>query len=106
LFYADQLFAAQGSADMSLLGSLVSAMLIGYIAGALGKRSVNIKRLIFAGVTAAAMGAVVVVFSSMYSPILGVTASGVALAFLPRILAGVIVPFIARVFLRHGKSEK
>lgn len=106
LFYADQLFAAQGSADMSLLGNLVSAMLIGYIAGALGKRSINIKSLIFAGVTAAAMGAVVVVFSSMYSPILGVTASGVALAFLPRILAGVIVPFIARVFLRHGKSEK
>jgi len=106
LFYADQLFAAQGSADMSLLGSLVSAMLIGYIAGALGKRSVNTKRLIFSGVTAAAMGALVVVFSSMYSPILGVTTSGVALAFLPRILAGVIVPFIARVFLRHGKSEK
>ncbi|MCW3983678.1 MAG: hypothetical protein NWE96_06745 [Candidatus Bathyarchaeota archaeon] len=106
LFYADQLYASQGSADMSLLGNLVSAMLIGYIAGALGKRSLNVRRLIMAGVTAGVMGSLIVIYSSLYSPILGITLSGVALAFLSRILAGVIVPFIARAFLRHGAAKK
>ena len=106
LYFSDQLYASQGSADISLVGNLVSAMLIGYIAGALGKRSLNVRRLIFAGVTAGAMGALMVIYSSYYSPILGVTLSGVALAFLSRILAGVIVPFIARAFLRHGSALK
>jgi uncharacterized membrane protein YqaE (UPF0057 family) len=106
LYFSDQLYASQGSADISLVGNLVSAMLIGYIAGALGKRSLNLRRLIIAGVTAGTMGALMVIFASQYSPILGVTISGIALAFLPRILAGIIVPFIARVFLRHGTITK
>jgi Mg/Co/Ni transporter MgtE len=52
------------------------------------------------------MGALCVVFVGQYSPILGgISASGVLLAFLPRVLAGVIVPFIARAFLRHGALQ-
>jgi hypothetical protein len=106
LFYSDQLYAAQGSADISLLGNLVSAMLIGYIAGALGKRSINIRRLMFAGVTAGVMGSVLVVLVSQFSPIIGTSASGTLLIFLPRVLAGFIVPFIARAFLKHAPSQK
>jgi hypothetical protein len=105
LFYADQLYAAQGSTDISLLGNLISAMLIGYIAGALGKRSINLRRLMFAGLTAGVMGSVIIVVVSQFSPIIGTSASGTLLIFLPRILAGFIVPFIARAFLRHGASQ-
>ena len=101
LYFSDQLYAAQASSDISLLGNLVSAMLIGYVAGALGKRSDNYRRMLVAGVTAGIMGALLVVLVSQFSPILGASAESAALIFLPRILAGVIVPFIARAFLRH-----
>ncbi len=105
LYYSDQLYAAQGSSDISLLGNLVSAMLIGYVAGALSKRSDNYRRMLTAGVTAGIMGSLLVFFVSQFSPILGASASGAFLIFLPRILAGVIVPFIARAFLRHGSNR-
>ena len=106
LYYSDQLYASQGRADISLLGNLVSAMLIGYIAGALSKRSINYRRMLAAGVISGIMGSLLVVLVGQFSPILGeASVSGILLAFLPRVLAGVIVPFIARVFLRHGASE-
>jgi hypothetical protein len=106
LYYSDQLYASQGSADISLIGNLVSAMLIGYIAGALGKRSTSYRRMIPAGVIAGLIGALLVVYVGQFSPILGgISVSGVLLAFLPRVLAGVIVPFIARAFLRHGALQ-
>ena len=105
LFYSDQLYAAQGSADISLLGNLVSAMLMGYIAGALGKRSTNVRRLMFAGVTSGLMGSVLIIVVSQFSPIIGTSAYGTLLIFLPRILAGFIVPFIARSFLQHGANH-
>jgi len=106
LYYSDQLYTSQGHADISLLGNLVSAMLIGYIAGALSKRSTSYRRMLAAGVISGAMGALIVVFVGQFSPILGgATVGGILLAFLPRILAGVIVPFIARAFLRHGQAE-
>jgi hypothetical protein len=101
LFYSDQLYASQGSTDISLLGNLVSAMLIGYIAGALGKRSTSIRRLLFAAITAGVMGSVLVAVVSQFSPIIGTSPSGTLLIFLPRVLAGVIVPFIARAFLKY-----
>ena len=80
-------------------------MLIGYIAGALGKRSTNVCRLMFVGVTAGLMGSVLVVVVSQFSPIIGTSASGTLLIFLPRILAGFIVPFIARAFLLHEANN-
>jgi hypothetical protein len=105
LYYSDQLYASQGSGDISLIGNLVSAMLIGYVAGALSKRSISYRRMLAAGVISGSMGALLVVFVGQFSPILGgITASGVFLALLPRVLAGIIVPFIARAFLRHGAS--
>lgn len=106
LYFADQLYASQGSSDISLLGNLVSAMLIGYVAGALNKRSSSLKNLLVAGVIAGILGSFIVVFTSNYSTILGpATLGGSVTTFLPRILAGVIVPFIARAFLRHAHSQ-
>jgi hypothetical protein len=102
LFYADQLYAAQGTADISLLSNLVSAMLIGYIAGALSKRSDSYRTMIVAALIAAIMSSIVIVIVSHFSPILGqTTAEGVVLVLLPRILAAALVPLIARAFLRH-----
>lgn len=110
LYYSDQLYMSQGHADISLLGNLVSAMLIGYIAGALSKRSTSYQRMLVAGVVSGTMGALLVVFVGQFSPILGgASASGVLLAFLPLVLAGVIVPVVARAFLCHrtngGKTK-
>jgi hypothetical protein len=106
LYYSDQLYASQGSGDISLIGNLVSAMLIGYIAGALSKRSTSYRRMLVVGVISGSMGALLVIFAGQFSPILGgTTPSSVLLAFLPRVLAGVIVPLIARAFLRHGALQ-
>lgn len=105
LYFSDQLYASQGSTDISLLSNLVSAMLIGYVAGALSKRSTSYRRMLAAGVISGSMGALLVVFVGQFSSILGgITLGGALLAFLPRVLAGAIVPFIARAFLRHGGS--
>jgi len=107
LYYSDQLYAAQGGGDISLLGNLVSAMLIGYIAGALNKRSDNYRRMLIAGVTSGVMGSLLVLLVSQFSPIVGeASVGGVVLVFLPRVLAGVLVPLIARAFLRHGVNQK
>ncbi len=106
LYFADQLYATQGRGDISLLGNLVSAMLIGYVAGALNKRSHHYRRMLISGIVAGLMGAIVVVFASNYSTILGpATLEGSLLSFTPRILAGILVPFVARVFLHHGASQ-
>lgn len=106
LFYSDQLYASQGTGDISLLGNMVSAMLIGYIAGALNNGSDSYRRMLVAAVTAGIMGSLLVVLVGQFSPILGeATIGGVILAFLPRVLAGIIVPFIARAFLKHKEIQ-
>ncbi len=105
LYFADQVYASSGSGDISLLGNLVSAMLIGYVAGALNKRSRSYKRMIASGVTAGIMGSLIVVFASNFSSILGpATLVGSVTSFLPRVLAGILVPFVAKIFLRHGEN--
>jgi ABC-type cobalamin transport system permease subunit len=107
LYFADQVYASQGSSDISLLGNLVSAMLIGYVAGAINKRSDSYKRMLIAGVTAGIVGSLIVVFASNFSSILGpATLGGAVTSFLPRVLAGILVPLVARAFLRHGKNQK
>ncbi|MFA7080791.1 MAG: hypothetical protein WC203_07815 [Candidatus Bathyarchaeia archaeon] len=100
LYYSDQLYAAQGVGDISLLSNLVSSMLIGYIAGALGKRSSSYRRMAFAGVTAGFMGSLLLLVATQYSPILSGDVSGALLIFLPRVLAGFIVPLLAKIFMR------
>ena len=107
LYFADQIYASQGSGDISLLGNLVSAMLIGYVAGALNKRSDSYKRMLIASVTAGIMGSSIVIFTSNFSSILGpATIEGAFLAFLSRILTGVLVPLVGRAFLRHRVTQK
>jgi len=107
LYFADQLYVTQGRGDISLVGNLASAMLIGYIAGALNKRSDNYKRMLVAGVTAGIMGSLIVVFASNFSSILGpTTPEGAVLSFVPRVIAGIVVPLVARAFLQHETNRK
>lgn len=107
LYYADQLYAAQGVTDVSLLGNLVSAMLIGYIAGALNKQSDSYKKMLISSVTAAIMGSLIILWVNQASSIVNNPGlSGVTLVVLPRIAAALLVPLIAQKFLKHRKITK
>ena len=107
LWYSDILYAAQGKNDFSVLGNLVSAMLIGYVAGALNKRSTSYRRLLTAGVIAGIMGSLIIIAANFYSPIMGAPSVGASLlTLLPRVLSGLIVPFVAKAFLAHGTNKQ
>ncbi|MBX5321639.1 hypothetical protein HN007_06605 [Candidatus Bathyarchaeota archaeon A05DMB-3] len=106
LYFSDQLYAGRGMGDVSLLGNLVSAMLIGYIAGALNKRSNSYRRMLYAGLTSGIMGSLVVLYTSRFSWVLGgITIGGVALTLFPRILAGLLVPLVAKAFLKAQNNK-
>jgi len=107
LYYSDQLYAAQGTTDISLLGNLVSAMLIGYIAGALNKQSDGYRRMLISGVTAAIMGSLIILLVNQFSSIVSNPGlSGITLVILPRIIAALLVPLIAQKFLKNRKPTK
>jgi hypothetical protein len=104
--------------DMSMLGYLVNAIIIGYMAGALCNKSTNFKRMLGAGMTAAVITAVIQAYLN-YTVALapglkmnhdqwaittfGITGLyGFTLAFVPSIALGVIVPIIAKVMTWYG----
>jgi len=87
----------------TLLGWVLSAMLIGYMAGALNKRSENFRRMVIAGVVSTTVGGVFLFGMFQLSPsnvIIGV--DGFLLTVLTRTAAGVIIPIIAKVFMWYG----
>jgi hypothetical protein len=104
--------------DMSMLGYLVCAVIIGYMAGALCNKSTNFKRMIGAGMTAAVITAVIQAYLNYtvsLSPALTMNHNmwkstllgpaglyGFVLAFVPNIALGVIVPIIAKVMTWYG----
>lgn len=104
--------------DMSMLGYLVNAVIIGYMAGALTNKSTNFKRMLGAGMTAAVITAVIQAYlnysvslapaQSMNHGLWADTSLGIAgaygfvLAFVPSIALGVIVPIIAKVMTWYG----
>jgi len=105
--------------DMSMLGYLVNAIVIGYIAGSLNNRSTSFKRMLGAGLTAAITTAVIQTFLNYTfalepsramsvaqwadTSIFGIAgAYGFILAFVPSIALGIIVPIIAKVMTWYG----
>ena len=108
LYWADQFgrLSASGfhaSAGMVLLGYVISAMLIGYMAGALNKRSEDLRRMIISGVVATTIGALLLFGVFQFSPANVVTGlDGFLLTVLPRIACGAIIPVIAKVFFWYG----
>ncbi len=86
-----------------LLAYLLSAMLIGYMAGALNKRSGDFRRLLISGVVAATIGGVLLFGVFQLSPANVVTGiDGFLLTVLSRTACGVIIPIIAKVFMWYG----
>ena len=108
LYWADQFgrLSASGfhaSAGMVLLGYVISAMLIGYMAGALNKRSEDLRRMIISGVVATTIGGLLLFGVFQLSPANVVTGlDGFLLTVLPRIACGAIIPVIAKVFFWYG----
>ena len=108
LYWADSYHTSFGGGRIVgygtiLLGYIVSAMLIGYMAGALNKRSVNFRRMLIAAVTAATIGGFMLFGIFQLSPANLVTGiDGFLLTVLTRMACGAIIPIIAKVFMWYG----
>ena len=104
LYWAPSYRGFQGGGPI-LLGYLVSAMLIGYMAGSLNKRSENFVRMIISGLSSATIGGIILFGIFYLSPVNVVTGiDGFLLTVLPRTACGAIIPLIAKVFMWYGIS--
>jgi hypothetical protein len=89
-----------------LLGWVLSAMLIGYMAGALNRRSENFRRMVIVGVVSATVGGLLLFGLLLLSPSNVVNGlDGFLLTVLSRTAAGVIIPIIAKVFMWYGETR-
>ena len=103
LYFADQVYASQGHSDISLLGNLVSAMLIGYMAGALNKRSEDFRRMLISGVVATTIGGIFLFSLMQLSPSNVITGvDGFLITVATRTATGVLIPIIAKVCMWYG----
>ena len=103
-YWAQTLRGIRGSGPI-LLAYILSPMLMGYIAGALNKRSENFKRILISGTLAAAIGGIAlfgIYQLSSVNVVYGV--EGFLLTVLPRMLVAVIVAVVAKVFTWYGVS--
>jgi hypothetical protein len=91
--------------NIGLLGYLLSAMLIGYMAGALNQNSRKLSRLLFSGLTAALVGGLFLFFTEqLATPVLVYGEYGFFVTMTPRLVFGIVTPLIARLVLRHQTS--
>lgn len=88
-----------------MLGYVLSAMLIGYMAGALNKRSENFKRMAIVGLVTATIGGLLLFGIYQLSPSNVITGvNGFLLTVLARSATGVIIAVLAKVFMWYGMS--
>lgn len=94
--------------DISTLGYVVCAMLTGYLAGALNKGSFSFKRMIVAGLVSGIIGGFFLLWTQIISPLGMVTdvAYAVFITLLPRIIYGIVMPVIAKVFIWYNVLPK
>jgi hypothetical protein len=101
-------FRGGGSINLgpTLLGWVLSAMLIGYMAGALNRHSENLRRMLIVGMGTTAVGGFFLLGMFQLSPsnVVPFDFSGFALNVATRIAAGAIVPVIAKVFMWYGMA--
>ena len=106
LYWANSYHGITGSGTV-LLAYIVSPMLIGYMAGALNKRSDNFKRLLISGLIAATIGGLVQFTIFQMSPANVVTGiTGFALTVLTRMLAAVLTAVVVKVFFWYGMGAQ
>ena len=104
LYMANRFNGIHGSGTV-LIAYILSAMLIGYMAGALNKRSENFIRLLISGVAAATIGGILLfgVFQlSSANVVTGI--DGFLLTVLTRTACGAVVAIIAKVFMWYGMA--
>jgi hypothetical protein len=105
LFWANSFHGISGSGT-ALLAYIVSPMLIGYMAGALNKRSDNFKRLLISALVASTIGGIVMFSIFQMSSANVVTGiMGFALTVLTRMLAAVLTAVVAKVFFWYGMGD-
>ena len=106
LFWASSFQGISGSGTV-LLAYILTPMLIGYMAGALNKRSDNFKRLLISGIVASTTGGIVLFTIFQMSPANVVTGTtGFALTVLARIIAAVLTSVVAKIFFWYGMGAK
>jgi hypothetical protein len=106
LYWANSFHGISGSGTV-LLAYIVSPMLIGYMAGALNKRSDNFKRLLISGIVAATIGGIVMFTIFQMSSANVVTGTtGFALTVLARMLAAVLTAVVCKVFFWYGMGTR
>jgi hypothetical protein len=93
--------------DIGLLGYLLSGALIGYISGALNKKSKSLRRMVFAGVTAGVLGGLFLFFTEQFSVFQMMSnAFGFFVIMVPRIIFGFVVPLFAKLFHRYSATPQ
>ena len=106
LFWASSFQGISGSGTV-LLAYILSPMLIGYMAGALNKRSDNFKRLLISAIVASTIGGIILFTIFQMSPANVVTGTtGFALTVLARIIAAVLTSVVAKIFFWYGVGAK
>jgi hypothetical protein len=106
LYWANSFHGISGSGTV-LLAYVLSPMLIGYMAGALNKRSDNFKRILISGVVASTIGGIVLFTIFQMSPANVVTGIvGFALTVLARIIAAVLTAIVVKVFFWYGMGTQ
>jgi hypothetical protein len=105
LYWANSFHGIAGSGTV-LMAYILSPMLIGYMAGALNKRSDNFKRLLMSGVVSASIGGIVLFTIFQMSTANVVTGTvGFALTILARIIAAVLTVVVVKVFFWYGMGK-
>ncbi len=96
----------QVSLGPSLLGWMLSAMLIGYMAGELNRHSDDLRRMLIVGMGATAVGGFFLLGMFQLSPsnVVPLDFSGFAFNVAPRIAAGAIVAVLAKAVMRYGAT--
>lgn len=88
--------------NIGLLGYLLSAMLIGYMSGALNQKSTKLSRLVFSGVTSALVGGLFLFFTEqLATTVLVYGAYGFFVTMTPRLVFGIVTPLVAKFVLKH-----
>ena len=89
----------------TLLGYVLSAMLIGYVAGALNKRSENFLRMLISSVVATTVAGIFLFWIFQLSPMNVIKGlDGFLLTVLSRVACGVLTPVVAKIFMWYGQT--
>jgi hypothetical protein len=95
------------TSNITLLGYLLSGMLIGYMSGALNQKSTSLSRLLFSGLVSGLAGGLFLFFTEQLSPMNVVYGwYGFFVTLTPRLVFGAVVPLIVKLIMRHQNKQK